>query len=165
MKFYPDLYIAVIKKSTPAAKFFNEFKEFAVKGNVVDLAVGIILGAAFNGVVNSLVKDVIMPPIGWFVGNVDFAELYVSLSGGDHASLTAAQQAGAVVVAYGRFINALIGFVITAFAVFVLVKQINMVRRKREKEPMRTPTTKPCSYCFSEISIKASRCPHCTSQL
>ena len=149
----------------------KEFKEFAVKGNVVDMAVGIIIGAAFGSIVKSLVADVIMPPIGLLLGNVDFSELFVTLqegaeAAGPYATLAAAKEAGAVTVNYGVFINEIITFLIVALAVFFLVRGINRLRREKEAEPAPAePTTKECPYCFSAIAIKATRCPACTSQL
>jgi large conductance mechanosensitive channel len=146
----------------------KEFREFAVKGNVVDMAVGIIIGAAFGTIVKSLVDDVIMPPIGMMLGNVDFSNLFVvlreGLNAGPYTSIAAARAAGAVTLNYGMFINTIISFVIVAFSVFLLVKNIN--RMKREKEVAPGPaTTKECPHCFSTISIKAVRCPYCTSTL
>jgi len=146
---------------------FNEFKEFAVKGNVVDMAVGIIIGAAFGTIVKSLVNDVIMPPIGLALGGVDFSNFFIVLKGGgtgQFTSLADAQAAGAVTVNYGLFLNSVISFIIVAFAVFVVVKQINRLKRE-EEAPAEEPTTKECPHCISTISIKAVRCPNCTSQL
>jgi large conductance mechanosensitive channel len=145
----------------------KEFKEFAMRGNVVDMAVGIIIGAAFGTIVKSLVSDVIMPPIGLLLGNVDFSNLFVVLkqgaTAGPYAALTDAQAAGAVTINYGMFINTVISFVIVAFAVFLLIKGINQMKRK--KEAPAEPTTKACPHCFTTIPIKATRCPNCTSQL
>ena len=147
---------------------FKEFKEFAVKGNMVDMAVGIIIGAAFGTVVNSLVADVIMPPIGLFLGNVDFANLFLLLKDGKipgpYGSVSAAKAAGAVTLNYGLFINTVISFLIVAFSVFFLVRGINRLRRQ-EVPPPAEPTTKDCPYCLSAVPLKASRCPHCTSDL
>ncbi len=148
----------------------KEFKEFAVKGNVVDMAVGIIIGAAFGTIVKSLVADVIMPPIGLLLGNVDFANLFVVLKQGvppgPYAALADATGAGAVTINYGTFINTVISFLIVGFAVFVLVKNINRLKRAEEvPEAAPEPTTKECPHCYSVIPIKAVRCPHCTSQL
>ena len=147
----------------------KEFKEFAMRGNVVDMAVGIIIGAAFGTIVKSLVTDVIMPPIGLALGNVDFSNLFVLLKhgaevAGPYASLTDAQAAGAVSLNYGAFINTIISFIIVAFAVFMLIRSINKLKRKEEAPPPE-PTTKECPHCFSSIPIKAIRCPMCTSEL
>ena len=143
----------------------KEFREFAMRGNVVDMAVGIIIGVAFGAIVQSLVADVIMPPIGLILGNVDFSNLFVVLKEGaavaPYASLAEAQKAGAVTINYGKFLNAVVSFVIVAFAVFMLIRAINQLKRKEEA----APTTKECPQCFSAISIKAKRCPNCTSQL
>ena len=143
----------------------KEFKEFAMRGNVVDMAVGIIIGAAFGAIVQSLVADVIMPPIGLILGNVDFSNLFVVLKEGaataPSASLAEAQKAGAVTINYGKFLNAVVSFVIVAFAVFMLIRAINQLKRKEQA----APTTKECPQCFSTISIKAKRCPNCTSQI
>ena len=143
----------------------KEFKEFAMRGNVVDMAVGIIIGVAFGAIVQSLVADVIMPPIGLILGNVDFSNLFVVLKEGaaaaPYASLAEAQKAGAVTINYGKFLNAVMSFVIVAFAVFMLIRAINQLKRKEQA----APTTKECPQCFSAISIKAKRCPNCTSQL
>jgi large conductance mechanosensitive channel len=147
---------------------FKEFKEFAMRGNVVDMAVGIIIGAAFGTIVKSLVSDVIMPPIGLLLGNVDFTNLFVVLKGGTtagpYASLADAQAAGAVSVNYGVFINTIISFLIVAFAVFLIIKWMNSLKRK-EEAPAAAPTTKECPHCFSTIPIKATRCAFCTSTL
>lgn len=140
---------------------WREFKEFVLRGNVVDLAVGFIMGAAFSNIVSSLVRDVLMPPIGLLLGRVDFANLFINLSGGDYATLAEAQAAGAATINYGVFINTLIEFLIVAFALFLLIRQVNRLQR----QPEAAPTTKGCPYCFSTIPIQASRCPNCTSQL
>jgi len=142
---------------------WKEFREFALKGNAVDLAIGVIIGAAFGAVVSSLVKDVIMPPIGLALGGVDFSNLFVVLGPGSYPSLKAAQEAGAPTLNYGVFINALINFVIVAAALFVLVKGMN--RLKREAPPAPTPAARTCTYCAMEIPQRALRCPHCTSEL
>ncbi len=146
----------------------KEFREFAVKGNVVDMAVGIIIGAAFGTIVKSLVSDVIMPPIGLLLGNVDFSNLFVVLKQGvppgPYAALADANTAGAVTINYGMFINTIISFLIVAFAVFLLIRNINRLKRK-EEAPAPAPTTKDCPYCYSAVPIKATRCPHCTSEL
>jgi large conductance mechanosensitive channel len=146
----------------------KEFKEFALRGNVVDMAVGIIIGAAFGTIVKSLVDDVVMPPIGLLLGGVDFSDLFLLLKAGDpvapYASLADAQAAGAVTINYGVFINALISFIIVALAVFLLVRGLNRLKRE-EEAPAAEPTTKDCPYCLSVIPIQATRCAHCTSEL
>ena len=142
----------------------KEFKEFAMRGNVIDLAVGLILGAAFNGIVGSLVNDVIMPPVGLLLGKVDFANLFVELSGAKHATLKAAKDAGAATINYGVFVNTVIHFLIVAFVVFLLVRQINRMKRRGEAPPP-PPSTRECPYCLSVIPIKATRCAHCTSEV
>ena len=146
----------------------KEFREFAVKGNVVDMAVGIIIGAAFGTIVKSLVDDVIMPPVGLLLGNVDFSNLFVVLkegiTAGPFSTVAEAKAAGAVTLNYGMFINTVVSFVIVAFAVFMLVKNINRLKREKEVAPT-APTTKDCPHCFSTINLKAVRCPNCTSNL
>jgi large conductance mechanosensitive channel len=146
----------------------KEFKEFAVKGNVVDMAVGIIIGGAFGTIVKSLVTDVIMPPIGMLLGNVDFSELFMVLKSGGtpgpYVTLADAQAAGAVTINYGIFINSVISFVIVAFAVFLLIRAVNKMKRA-EEAPAAEPTTRDCPYCFSSISLQATRCPQCTSEI
>ena len=148
----------------------KEFREFIMRGNVVDMAVGIIIGAAFGVIVTSLVRDMLMPPIGLLLGDADFANLFVVLQEGTpvgpYNSLTEAQGAGAVTVNYGLFIMAIISFIIVAFAVFMLIRYINRVRRSMEApEVTAEPTTRECPYCLSNIPIKATRCAHCTSEL
>lgn len=147
----------------------KEFREFAVKGNVVDMAVGIIIGAAFGTIVKSLVDDIIMPPIGMVLGNVDFNNLFLVLKPGaeavgPYATLADATAAGAVTINYGVFFNNIITFIIVAWAVFLLLKAVNRMRRQEQVAPA-SPTEKPCPFCASAIPIAASRCPHCTSQL
>lgn len=146
---------------------FKEFKEFAMRGNVVDMAVGIVIGAAFGTIVQSFVKDILMPPIGLLLGNVDFANLFVVLKegaqAGPFATIADAQAAGAVTWNYGMFINTIISFLIVAFAVFLVIKSLNNLKRQEEAPPAE-PTTKECPFCFSTIPIKATRCPACTSQ-
>jgi large conductance mechanosensitive channel len=146
----------------------KEFKEFAMRGNVVDMAVGIIIGAAFGTIVNSLVQDVIMPPIGLLLGNIDFSNLFLVLKEGKvvgpYATVAIAKAAGAVSINIGIFINTVISFVLVAFAVFLLVKTVNKLKRQGEAPPA-VPTTKECTYCFSTIPVKAMRCPNCTSEL
>lgn len=147
---------------------FKEFKEFAMRGNVVDMAVGIIIGAAFGTIVKSLVSDIIMPPIGLLLGNVDFSNMFAVLKAGStagpYASLADAQAAGAVSLNYGTFINTVISFIIVAFAVFLVIRSINKLKREKE-EPAAEPTTNNCPYCQSAIPVKATRCPFCTSEL
>jgi len=142
----------------------KEFKEFAMRGNVIDMAVGIIIGAAFGKIVTSLVNDVLMPPIGLILGNVNFTNLFIDLSGQSHASLAEAKAAGAATINYGMFINTVIDFLIVAFVIFMLIRQINRLKREPAAAPA-APTTRDCPYCFSVISIKATRCPHCTAQV
>lgn len=143
----------------------KEFKEFAVRGNVLDMAVGIIIGAAFGGIVASLVADIIMPPIGMLLGNVDFANIFAVLKEGKvpgpYASVAAAKAAGATSINFGLFVNTVINFVIVAFAIFLVVKNVNKLKRT----PPAVPTTKECPHCLSTIPIKATRCGHCTSDL
>jgi large conductance mechanosensitive channel len=147
---------------------FKEFKEFAMRGNVVDMAVGIIIGAAFGAIVKSLVDDVLMPVIGLLMGNVDFANFFFVLKAGKvpgpYATLAEAKAASAVTLSYGLFINSIVTFLIVAFAVFLLVKQINALKRQKEV-PAAVPTTKECPFCLSMVPLKATRCPHCTSEL
>ena len=144
----------------------KEFKEFALKGNVVDLAVGIIIGGAFGTIVKSLVDDILMPPLGLLLGGVDFSNLFFVLkpgaTPGPYASLAEAKAAGAVSVNYGVFLNDVVSFVLVAFAVFLLIRGINAMRRHQEAAP---PATKDCPHCATAIPLKAARCPHCTSQL
>jgi large conductance mechanosensitive channel len=146
---------------------FKEFKEFAMRGNVVDMAVGIIIGAAFGSIVKSLVDDVLMPVIGLLMGNVDFANFFFVLRAGKvpgpYATLAEAKAASAVTLSYGLFINSIVTFLIVAFAVFLLIKQINALKRKGEVPA--APTTKECPFCLSMVPLKATRCPHCTSEL
>lgn len=145
----------------------KEFKEFALKGNMIDLAVGVIIGGAFNSLVTSLVENIIMPILSLVTGKVDFSNLFIALDGNTYKTLAAAQAAGASTVNYGLFITGLLNFIIIimAFVIFMIVKAMNKLRSKTEKPVEEKPTKKICPYCQSEISIKASRCPHCTSQL
>jgi large conductance mechanosensitive channel len=146
----------------------KEFKAFAMRGNVVDMAVGIIIGAAFGTIIKSLVTDVIMPPIGLLLGDVDFSSLFLVLKEGatlgPYNSLAAAKEAGAVSINYGTFTNTIISFLIVAFAIFLLIRNLNKMKRKEEAPPA-VPTTKDCPYCLSKIPIKATRCANCTSEL
>lgn len=141
---------------------FKEFKEFAAKGSVIDLAVGVILGTAFGKIVSSLVDDLLMPPIGKLIQGVDFTNLYVNLSGGSYPSLEAAKAAGAATINYGLFANTLLNFLIVAFALFLLIKQINRFRRQAPPPP---PDTRECPHCISSISKRATRCPACTASV
>ncbi|WP_269618609.1 large-conductance mechanosensitive channel protein MscL [Zhongshania sp. BJYM1] len=148
----------------------NEFKKFAMRGNVVDMAVGIIIGGAFTTIVKSMVADIIMPPIGIMMGGVDFADLFVTIKegtevAGPYVNLAAAKAAGAVTINYGTFINTVISFIIVAFSVFMLIKGMNNMKRKEEEAAPAEPTTKECPHCISQIAIKATRCPSCTSEL
>ncbi len=144
----------------------REFKEFAMRGNVIDLAVGIIVGGAFNSIVQSLVKDIVMPPIGFILGKVDLSSLFINLTSGDYQTIAEAQAASAPTINYGLFLNQVIVFIITAFAVFMLVKFINELRKRQSKKlPPPPPQTKKCPFCISDISIGATRCPNCTSTL
>ena len=138
----------------------KEFKEFAMRGNVVDMAVGIIIGAAFGKIVSSMVQDIIMPPIGMLMGNVEFSDLFINLSSGTFNSLAEARAAGAATINYGVFINTILDFVIVAFAIFLLIRTMNRMKRKEEPAPA---TTKECPECLSTIPLKAKRCPQCTS--
>jgi large conductance mechanosensitive channel len=142
---------------------WKEFKKFAMRGNVLDMAIGIIIGAAFGKIVTSLVNDVLMPPLGLILGHADFSNLFLNLSGTPYSSLAAAKVAGAATVNYGAFINTILDFAIVAFAVFLLVRQVN--RFTAEPAPAAAPETKTCPYCASAIPLKATRCPQCTSQL
>jgi large conductance mechanosensitive channel len=143
---------------------FREFREFAMRGNVVDLAVGILIGAAFGKIVTSLVNDIVMPPIGLLLGRVDFSSLFINLSGQPYASLAEAKAAGAPTINYGVFLNSVIDFVIVAFAIFLLVRFINRLSRQPEVTPA-APTTRECPFCVSSIPLRATRCPQCTSTL
>ncbi|MBL0388302.1 large conductance mechanosensitive channel protein MscL [Tumebacillus sp. ITR2] len=139
----------------------KEFKEFALRGNIIDLAIGVIIGGAFQKIVTSLVNDVIMPPIGMLVGKVDMSDLFFTLDGGHYGSLAEAKQAGAATLNYGQFLNNVLDFIIVAFVIFLVVRQINKLKRK-EGKPV---TTKECPFCYSTIPLKATRCGHCTSEL
>lgn len=141
----------------------KEFKEFAMRGSMVDLAVGIIIGAAFGKIVTSLVNDVIMPPIGLLLGKVDFTNLFVNLSGEEFATLAEAKEAGAATINYGLFLNTVIDFLIVAFVIFMVIKQMN--RLKRQEEAPAAPVTKDCPFCFTDIPVKATKCPNCTADI
>jgi large conductance mechanosensitive channel len=142
----------------------KEFKEFAMRGSVLDMAIGIIIGAAFGKIVSSFVSDVLMPPIGLLLGKVDFPNLFINLSGTPYSTLAEAKAAGAAVIRYGVFLNTVLDFVIVAFVIFLLIRQVNRLKRQPEVAAA-APTTKVCAYCLSTIPIKATRCPHCTSEL
>ncbi len=140
---------------------WKEFKEFAMRGNVLDMAVGIVIGAAFGKIAGSFVEDILMPPIGRLLGRVDFSNLFISLSGQHYDTLAAAKAAGAATLNYGVFANTVINFLIVAFAVFLLIRQVNRLK----KQPAPAPTGKECPFCFSAVALKATRCAHCTSDL
>ena len=140
----------------------KDFKAFVMKGNVLDLAVAVIIGAAFGAIVTSAVNDVVMPPIGLLLGHVDFKELFFSLNGQSYPTLAAAKTAAAPVIAYGQFLNTVINFLIVAFVIFLVVRSASKLQKPA---PAAAPTTKDCAYCFTPIPIPAKRCPHCTSQL
>ena len=142
----------------------KEFKEFAMRGNVLDMAVGIIIGAAFGKIITSLVNDVLMPPIGLLVGNVDFTNLFVDLTGAQHATLSEAKSAGAATVNYGLFMNTVVDFLIVAFVIFMMVRWLNRLKAP-QPAPAAAPATRACPHCLSTIPLKANRCAHCTSQL
>lgn len=139
----------------------KEFKEFAMRGNVIDMAVGVVIGLAFGKIITSLVEDVVMPPIGLALGNVDFSNLFVNLSGKDYPSVAAAKAAGAATLNYGIFFNTILNFIIIAFAVFLVIRSFN---KTKQPEPAAV-STKECPYCVSVIPIKATRCAHCTAEL
>lgn len=142
----------------------KEFKEFAMRGNVLDMAIGIIIGAAFGKIVAVFVSDVLMPPIGLLLGRVDFSNLFINLSGKPVPTIAEAKAAGAATINYGLFLNSVIDFLIVAFAIFLLIRQVNRLKTQPPPAPA-VPTTKDCPYCLSSIAIKATRCPHCTSEL
>ena len=144
--------------------FWKEFKEFAVKGNVLDMAIGVTIGTAFGKIVSSLLSDVLMPPIGLLMGRVDFSSLFISLNGQQYPSLTAAKTAGAPTLNYGLFLNTTLDFTLVAFVIFMVVKQINRLKRQAPPPAPAAPTTKECRFCLSTIALKATRCPHCTSE-
>ncbi|MEE9618257.1 MAG: large conductance mechanosensitive channel protein MscL [Anaerolineae bacterium] len=142
----------------------QEFKEFTMRGNVLDMAIGVIIGAAFGKIITSFVNDILMPPIGLLLGRVDFSNLFVNLSGQPYGSLEEAQAAGAATINYGLFLNTVLDFIIVAFVVFLLIRRVNRLKREPEALPAE-PTTKECPYCLSTVPLKATRCPHCTSEL
>jgi large conductance mechanosensitive channel len=140
---------------------FNEFKQFVMRGNVVDLAVGVVIGAAFGKIVTSFVEDILMPPIGLALGKVDFSNLFINLSGKDYPSVAVAKAAGAATLNYGIFLNNIFNFLIVAFAIFLLIKQINRMHKAEPAAP--TPAMKDCPYCLSAVPLRATKCAHCTS--
>ena len=142
----------------------KEFKEFTMRGNVLDMAIGIVIGVAFGKIVTSFVNDVVMPPIGLLLGKVDFSNLFIDLSGKSYATLAEAKAAGAATIKYGLFLNTVVDFVVVAFVIFLLIQQINRMKRQPEAAPA-APTTKECPYCLSSIAIKATRCSYCTSDV
>ncbi len=151
-----------MSESWHAMKMLKEFKEFVMRGNVLDLAVAVIIGAAFGRIITSLVNDILMPPIGIILGKVDFSNLFIDLSGANHPTIAAAKAAGAATVNYGIFLNTIIDFLIVAFVIFLVVKQAN---RMKKPAPAAAPVTKDCTYCYTNIPLQATRCPNCTSQL
>jgi large conductance mechanosensitive channel len=159
--------VAAVESVKTMGTILKEFKQFALRGSVIDLAVGIIVGAAFNKIVSSLVNDVVMPPIGYILGKVDFSNLYLNLSQTPYKSLSQAQQAGAPTINYGLFVNAMISFIITAFVIFLIVRLINQLRslEKKKEDKQEANTTKICPFCKSSVAFDATRCPYCTSEL
>ena len=145
--------------------FTNEFKEFAIKGNVIDMAIGVIIGGAFGKIVSSLLSDVLMPPIGLLMGRVDFSSLFIALNGQSYLSLAVAKAAGAPTLNYGVFLNTVLDFVIVALVIFIVIKQINRLKREAPAPPLAAPSTTACRFCLSSIPIKATRCAFCTSEL
>ncbi len=141
---------------------FKEFKEFAMKGNVLDMAVGIIMGVAFGKIITSFVNDVIMPPIGLLLGNVDFSSLFINISGKSYNSIAEAKAAGAATINYGIFLNTILDFLIVAFVMFLMIRQVNRMKKAPAPAPV---STKECGYCCSTIPLKATRCPNCTSEI
>jgi len=142
----------------------KEFKEFALRGNLLDMAIGIVIGAAFGKIITSLVNDIVMPPIGKLLGNIDFGNLYINLSGKTFTSLAEAQAAGVPTINYGVFLNTILDFLIVAVVMFFVVRAVNQLK-KRDEAPLTAPATKECPYCCTQVAIKATRCPSCTSQL
>ena len=145
-------------------KIVDEFKQFIMRGNVIDMAVGVIIGAAFGKIVSSMVTDIIMPPIGLLLGKVDFSSLFINMSGKVYGSLAEAQAAGAPTLNYGLFLNNVINFLIVAFVIFIMIRQINKLQKPAKPGTPAAPTTRECPFCCSTIAIKAVRCPNCTSQ-
>ncbi len=144
---------------------FKDFKKFILRGNVIDLAIAVIIGAAFGKIISSLVNDIIMPPVGLLLGKMQFADLFIDLSGKGYATLAAATEAGAPVLAYGNFIQTIIDFLIVGFVIFIVIRTYARITEPRQAPAAEEPTTQECPYCYSTINIKATRCPNCTSQL
>lgn len=157
-----DVDLSKVKEKSKG--FWQEFKAFAIKGNAIDLAIGMVIGSAFTSIVNSLVKDIITPLIGAITGGLDYSEWFVSLDGTKYNTLAEAQEAGAAVLSYGNFITAVINFIIVAFVIFIVFKKLLVSHKKEEIKPV-APTEKDCPYCMSKININATKCPHCTSDL
>lgn len=153
------------KVNEKTKNFWAEFKAFAIKGNAIDLAIGMVIGSAFTSIVNSLVKDILTPIIGAVTGGLDFSEWFIPLDGSSYATLAEAQENGAAILTYGNFITAVINFAIVSLAIFIIFKKILVSHKKHEEAPAPEPTEKECPYCKSTINIKATRCPHCTSTL
>lgn len=145
--------------------FWEEFKAFAIKGNAVDLAIGMVIGSAFTSIVNSLVTDILTPLIGAITGGLDYSEWFISLDGSNYATLAEAQENGAAILSYGNFLTALINFAIVSFTIFIIFKKLLISHKKSDEVPVTEPTEKECPYCMSTINIKATKCPHCTSEL
>jgi large conductance mechanosensitive channel len=143
-------------------KFIKEFKEFAVHGNAVDMAVGIVIGTAFSAIVKSMVDDILMPALGRIFGKIDYSNFFITLSDGHYSTLKTAQESGAITINYGLFLNAVISFLLIAGSIFFMIKILN---RLKKPEPAAAPTTKPCPFCKSEINLEATRCPNCTSEI
>lgn len=143
----------------------KDFRSFLMRGNILDLAVAVVIGGAFGAIVTSFVKDILMPPIGLLLGKVDFTNLFIDLSGGGYTTLAAAQEAGAATLNYGLFLNTIINFIIIAFAIFMILKGMERTKKKEAPAAPAAPATKECPYCISQVSLKATRCPNCTSQL
>lgn len=155
-----------LKKVNEKTKgFWQEFKAFAIKGNAVDLAIGMVIGSAFTSIVNSLVTDILTPLIGAITGGLDYSEWFISLDGSNYVTLAEAQENGAAILSYGNFLTALINFAIVSFTIFIIFKKLLISHKKSDEVPVVEPTEKECPYCMSTINIKATKCPHCTSEL
>jgi large conductance mechanosensitive channel len=164
-KMKKDIDIDIEKVKNGTKNFWTEFKAFALKGNVVDMAIGMVIGAAFTSIINSLVKDIITPLIGLLTKGLDFSSLFVALDGNTYATLAEAQEAGAAVLTYGNFVTAVINFLIVALTIFIILKKLLVPKKKKVEEAPAVPTEKDCPFCKSKIHIDATRCPHCTSVL